>query len=199
VFGQAAERRALIDHIDFVAELGQALGARVLVFGSPRNRDKGAQRPEEAIERAVEVFRRAAERCQPYGVALCLEPNPEVYHCTFMTHWHEAAEVVARVDHPALGLHLDAACMALAGDDPAAAVRASQGRFRHFHVTEPNLGPFAAPEIDHRAVGRALREVGYDGWRSIEMRRADDPIAAITRAVQVARDAYGSGGPDDPR
>ena len=42
-----------------------------------------------------------------------------------------------------------------------------------------------------RPIAAALRRVGYDGWLSIEMRRTDNPLDHIRRAVDIAMTCYG--------
>ena len=59
IFGPEPVRQATLDHLGRVAELAAALGARALVFGSPRNRDRGVLTPDEAFTHAVDFFRGA--------------------------------------------------------------------------------------------------------------------------------------------
>lgn len=191
VFGDAASRAALVAHVAHIAELAAALGAGVMVFGSPRNRLRGDLAPDAAMDAAVPLFRRLAAACHDAGTALGIEANPAQYGGDFLLHWTEAAELVARVAHPGVVLHLDTACTALAGDDPATAAAACAARIRHFHVSAANLAPVdATSPIDHRAVAAALRSGGYAGWVSIEMRRSDTPLASVSRAIAHVRACY---------
>lgn len=179
----------LLAHIAAVAALAGALGASAMVFGSPRNRLRGERDPEAARDAAVPVFRALAAACHDAGTALAIEANPPQYGGDFLLRWQEAAELVARVAHPGIVLHLDTACTAMAGDDPIAAAAAANPA--HFHVSAPNLAPVdETSAIDHRAIAAALRQAGYQGWVSLEMRRPDPPLPAITRAIAHLRDCY---------
>jgi D-psicose/D-tagatose/L-ribulose 3-epimerase len=191
VFGDAASQGGLLGHIARVAALAGALGAGVMVFGSPRNRLRGALAPEAAMDRAVRVFRALAAACHDEGTSLGIEANPPQYGGDFLLRWDEAAELVRRVDHPGVVLHLDTACTALAGDDPVQAAAACAGRLRHFHVSAPMLAPVDADgDLPHADIAAALRQGGYAGWVSIEMRRADSPADAIRRAAAHVRACY---------
>jgi len=191
VFGDAASRDALVAHISRVAALAGALGAGVMVFGSPRNRLRGDRAPERAMDEVVPLFRALAEACRNEGTTLGIEANPPQYGGDFLLRWTEAAELVARVDHPGVVLHLDTACTALAGDDPAAAATACAARIGHFHVSSPMLAPVdVASDIAHLAIAAALREGGYAGWVSIEMRRTDTPLDTVRRAAAHVRACY---------
>jgi D-psicose/D-tagatose/L-ribulose 3-epimerase len=191
VFGPDPVREATLDHIGRVAGLAAALGAKALVFGSPRNRDRGKLTATEAFASAIDFFREAGRMCAAHDVWLCIEPLPEAFGSNFVMHWHEAADLVRAVDAPGFGLHLDTGCIHLAGDDPREAVLGCQGITRHFHVSEPHLADFSAPVIDHNSVADVLREVDYRGWISIEMRRPDDPVRRIGEAVDLVLACYG--------
>jgi sugar phosphate isomerase/epimerase len=191
VFGSPDVRQQLVDHIEKVAGLAAGLGAEVLVFGSPKNRDRGGRSETAARSEALTVFRQMGEACVRHGVRLCIEPNPTVYACTFMTNWRDARAMVVAADSAGVGLHLDAACISLAGDDVVEAVEECAGGIAHFHVTEPELGDFSSPTLDHAAIGEALRRTGYDGWLSIEMRRSENPTQSIEEAVARVLEWYG--------
>jgi len=184
VFGNTDSQNEMLTHLDKVASLAKGFGAEVLVFGSPKNRDIGSLSTKQAFLEGVDFFRRAGEVCKKWEVKLCLEPNPSIYNCNFMTHWYEVLEMVNAVSHPAVCVHLDTACISLEGDDVVEAIHKCADKITHFHVTEPNLGDFSAPTIDHSAIGQALKDVSYDGWLSIEMRRSDDPKKSVKDAVQ---------------
>jgi D-psicose/D-tagatose/L-ribulose 3-epimerase len=185
-----ADPAPLVTHIARVAALAGALGAPVMVFGSPRNRLRGALAPEAAMDAAIPIFRRLAAACHDAGTALAIEANPPQYGGDFLLRWPEAAELVARVAHPGVVLHLDTACTALAGDDPATAA-ATAPSLAHFHVSAPNLGPVdATSPIDHTAIAAALRAANYAGWVSIEMRRTDTPLATIRAAAAHVQACY---------
>lgn len=190
LFSDAEGRLALRKHLLRVSQIAQVLGAERMVFGSPKNRDRGTLDPVSAMDQAVEFFRVLGADLQELGVSLCIESNPAAYQCNFINRWFEAAELVRRVASPGIGLHLDVACTVLAGDDAVNAIQECALALRHFHISEPDLGGFTAPIIDHARVGSALRASNYNGWVSIEMRRQDDPIGAIHKAILHAKRYY---------
>ncbi|MCC6717877.1 MAG: sugar phosphate isomerase/epimerase [Acetobacteraceae bacterium] len=191
LFGDAASQEALVAHIAATAALAAALGAGVMVFGSPRNRLRGDLPPAAAMDQAVPLLRVLGAACRDAGTTLGIEANPAQYGGDFVLRWSEAAALVDRVNHPGVVLHLDTACTALAGDDPAAAAAACASRIRHFHVSASQLGPVdAASPIDHPAIAAALHAGGYAGWVSIEMRRTDTPLETVRAAAAHVRACY---------
>jgi D-psicose/D-tagatose/L-ribulose 3-epimerase len=175
VFGDAASRAALIAHLGHVAAIGAALGARALVFGSPRNRDRSALDDAAAQEIAVDVFRRAGDAVAGHGLQLCLEPNPARYGCNFMTDVSATAHIVRAVAHPSVRLNFDVGAVLVNGEAPAAALAAAQGLIGHVHLSEPDLLPLGESGADHAIMAGALR-------------RADVAAAAIEVLPAAGRD-----------
>ena len=187
LFGDDEQRRAFVRHLEHVLELGAALGARAQVFGSPKNRRREGLPEQQANEIAAEVFSQLARAAERYGTTLCLEANPVDYGADFLTSAHQAAALVEAVDLPGLRLHLDTACMQLAGDDVTTCVEQYAHLLAHVHVSEPQLGPVGVTRSAvHEETVAALRTVGYDAGVSVEMRPVDDQPAAGRTAADYA-------------
>jgi sugar phosphate isomerase/epimerase len=189
VFGEAAVRGRTLAHLTHLIAVAEMLGARVLVFGSPKNRLVGTMPADEARAIAVEFFGRLGEEAARRGGVFCIEPNPAPYGGDFVTTVAEAVELVRAVNHPGFAVHLDAGGMALGNDlDPATIARS---RPRHFHVSEPHLQPVPAT-APHAFLAGQLHGMGYDGYCSIEMRQADgDWLGRLETAVDFAAATYG--------
>jgi sugar phosphate isomerase/epimerase len=167
----------LLAHLTHVAALAGALGARVAVFGAPRQRDRGTRSWLQALEQAAPVLRRGAQRFRDHGSCLCIEPNPRAYGCNFVCTTREGVELVAAVDHPGFRLHLDAAALFLEEERLEAVLPQVNGMLRHFHLSEPGLGDFLRPRVPHRDNLHALSAAGYAGWCSVEMRPPQHSLA----------------------
>lgn len=190
LFGSDAERELLRAHIVQVANLAQALGAKNMVFGAPKNRLIGTLPPSTAFEIAFEFFSDLARCLTERNVCLCLEANPTDYGCTFLTTANEAARLTGLINSPGIGLQLDTACLFLAGEDTCQTLERHIGLVRHFHVSEPFLKNFSAPEINHAAVSHCLHRAGYQGWISLEMRATERPIEDVATAAQFLTRTY---------
>lgn len=190
LFGGDESRTALLGHIELVAKLANEIGAKVLVFGAPKNRQKGDMDSDKAFGIAAEFFSGAGDVCAGYGVTLCIEPNPAMYACDFVNTADEGAKLVRTVASKGFGLHLDAACMYLSGDDPLSAIGDNIDILKHFHISEVGLKDFSAQEVDHHKVANALRSAGYVGWISIEMLPSADPVKSVREAIKFAKEVY---------
>lgn len=190
LFGSDEQRRALKIHLEKVADLAQALGAKILVFGAPKNRLRGELIPEQAFSIAANFFKEVGDAFEKKEVCLCIEPNPVQYGCDFITNSSEGLELVSRVNSPGFGLHLDVAGMHLAGESIQEAINNAGRKLRHLHVSEPDLQDFTSPICNHAQAARALRDINYDGWVSIEMRKSGQPLKSVRRACEYVMEQY---------
>ncbi|HEY4130882.1 MAG TPA: sugar phosphate isomerase/epimerase family protein, partial [Gemmatimonadaceae bacterium] len=194
LFGSDASRSALASFLKDVLDFAHAVGAGAVVFGSPKNRLRGALSNVEAMAIAESFLRALGDYARDSGVAFCVEANPPGYGCDFVTTTAEAVELVRRVNHPGICVNGDLGGMTMAGEDPRSSIEAARGLIGHFHASEPNLAEIVAVS-DHARAAEGLATIGYDRWVSIEMRAVADGnhIAAVDRAVQRVQRAYGSG------
>jgi D-psicose/D-tagatose/L-ribulose 3-epimerase len=195
-------RRQLAEHLSRIVELGAGLGARALVFGSPKNRRRGTLSVPGAMASAAEFFQEIGELAAQHGVVVAIEANPPEYGCDFVTRTSDAVELCRLIASPGIGVNGDLGGITMSGDDPRGAIEEARGCLAHVHASEPNLAELGAG-ADHAAAAEALREIGYDGWISIEMREVAKAaperetarsanVAAVERAVRVAKAAYGA-------
>jgi len=154
----------LLGLIDFCADLG----GEVLVFGSPQQRSlrPGWTRPE-AMASAVEVFRRCGERAGARGVVFCLEPLT-TQETDFITTASEAAAMVRQAHHPGFQMMVDVRAMSYEARPIPEVIRQVAPHIGHVHLNDPNLLGPGMGDIDFVPILYTLREVGYEGWLSVE-------------------------------
>lgn len=166
----AAVRKATADYLSLLARVCAKLGGRVLVFGSPlqRNLLPGVTR-SDALQYAADVFRSAMPAFAEHDVLLCLEPlTPR--ETNFINTCAEAVELMQMVDHPAMKLHQDVKAMLGAEQELIPdLIQKYREICGHFHVNDSNLLGPGMGETDYRPILRALIESGYSGWVSVEV------------------------------
>jgi sugar phosphate isomerase/epimerase len=194
LFATESQREATVDYLRRTIDLGAALGARTLVFGSPKNRARGSMPEREATSIAIETFRELGAHAGERDVLFCLEANPPEYGCDFITTTAEAVSLCRAVDQPGFCVNADLGGMTLSHDDPGLCVADAAGAIGHFHASEPHLSELGASS-DHQRAAEGLARIQYPGWVSIEMRNvvpfaSEANVEAVGRAVRLAKSAY---------
>jgi sugar phosphate isomerase/epimerase len=165
--------------IDFCADIG----GRTLIFGSPKQRNVlPGQTPEEVWDNAVRVFGRLAPRAVERGVCLCMEAlGPR--ETNFINTAAEARRLVEAVDHPGFRMMLDVKGMSDDEEPAADLIRRHADLMEHFHANDATTRAPGFGDTDFASIGTALREVGYDGWVSVE------PLDFSPDAETIARES----------
>ena len=165
-------RRRTAEYLAELMRFCADVSGKVLVFGSPAQRNllPGVTR-EQARGWLIEAFESALPVAESVGVTLCLEPLPAP-ECTFILSTTEAIDVIDEIDHPNLRLILDVKSMA--GEQLASGVaipdtiRRCAPYVTHFQANDANRGHPGSGEIDFVPIFRALEDVGYSGFVSVE-------------------------------
>lgn len=193
LFESDENRKRTADYMSKFLELAGTMGAKRLVFGSPKNRQKSELSTDQANIIATDFFIELGSIAAKNGVILCLEPNAPQYNCDFVTNAQDGDQLVRAVSSPGFGLHLDTACMSLAGDSMSDSIYHSADIMKHFHVSSPMLEQVEFREdVNHQEAANALKAIGYKGLVSIEMRpgMTGENVDRIEKAVRFTKDVY---------
>lgn len=159
-----------VAYLRLLARTCAALGGRVLVFGSPQQRNLLPEvSTEQAMEIAASVFREATAEFAACDVRLCMEPLTKK-ETDFVNTCAEAVELIQRVDHPSFVLHQDVKAMLGAESDSVVSlIHQYRDICGHFHVNDTNLLGPGMGETDFAPILQALYDVDYSGWVSVEV------------------------------
>jgi sugar phosphate isomerase/epimerase len=186
----------------YLAELARCcrdLGGHILVFGSPgQRRIPPGESKASALEFALDTLTQALPEIADCGVVLCLEPLSRE-ETDFINTCEEGLEVVNRVGHPNLLLHLDVKAMASENAPIAHLIRDHLPRTGHFHANDPNRRGPGFGSVDFVPILRALEEGRYAGWISVEVfDYSPDPETIARESIRYLREceARAHGGSD---
>jgi len=162
-------RRRTADYFGQLARLCADLGGKVLVCGSPQQRSllPGVDR-DEAMAYAAEVFGAALPVLEETEVVVALEPlGPQ--ETDFLVTAADAVELAERIGSPQVRLHLDCKAMATESAPIAELIVRHHAMLAHFHANDTNLQGPGFGQLDFLPILRALGEVDYRGWVSVEV------------------------------
>jgi len=165
----AAIRQRTADYfcalVDFCADLG---GTRIVV-GSPKQRNilPGVS-AEQAWAWATETFRPAVARAEGRGVTICFEPLAPA-ETNFVNTAAEAIRFVRQLNSEHFKIILDVKAMSSEAKPVPQIIRESWPHFGYFHANDTNFKGPGFGDVDFKPIADALKEVGYDGWVSVEV------------------------------
>lgn len=193
IFNGFDERAKMLSYLEKIASFGSQLGAKILVFGSPKNRNYAEINYEEAFKLAVDFFNQLAMIGEKYDVVFCIEPIPTEYKTNFINTTTEAVDLVKRINHPNFQLHLDSGAMTVNNEDYQKSIKLGLKYLKHFHISEDFLGEVGKGKVNHQKIAALLKEYNYDGWVSIEMPKKDtqkDNLEKIERVLKLVERIY---------
>jgi sugar phosphate isomerase/epimerase len=101
----------------------------------------------------------------------------------------EGVALIRRLGHPFVKLHLDVKAMAAEAQPTPDVIRANREFLRHFHANDPNKRGPGFGDTDFKPIFHALRDVGYDGWVSVEVfDYTPDPDTIARESIRYMRE-----------
>jgi sugar phosphate isomerase/epimerase len=175
------------DLVDFCADLA----GRIIVVGSPKQRNlmEGVAY-EQAWQWAAETFRDSVRRAEDKGVTICFEPLAPA-ETNFINTAAEAIRFTRQFNSPAMKVILDVKAMCSESKSIPQIIHESRGEFAYFHANDRNLKGPGFGDVDFHPIAAALREVGYDGYASVEVFKFEEgPEAIATRSIDYLKRVF---------
>lgn len=189
----AAVRAATADYFGELATLCHDLGGKVMVLGSPQQRNlTEGQSMDEAMEAAAGVIRAVVPRLEQYGIKIALEPLGPA-EGNFLNTAADARVLQSMIGSEQVALHLDVKAMSTEPDPIAQVIRDNADAMIHFHANDPNRQGPGMGDVDFVPIFEAVNEVGYDGWVSVEVFDYEPGVERlVTESMINMRQALGS-------
>ena len=182
-------RQIRIDHTRRALTLARELGAPCITTEPGGPVEPGGSW-SAALRLFVEGLKPVAEHAEKEGVLLLIEPEPGLLVETA----DQFLELMQHLVSPAIGLNFDIGHFYCVGDEPTPTVHRLAKYIRHFHLEDiaatrvhHHLVP-GEGAIDFAATLRAVRDIGYQGWITVELYPyVDDPDPAARTALERVR------------
>lgn len=179
-------RRIRVDHTIRALTLAKELGAPNITTEPGGPVAKG-ESWTAALKLFVEELKPVIAHAEKEGVELLVEPEPDL----LIEKAEQFEEFMKHIDSPMVGLNFDIGHFYCVGDDPAPTVHRLKKWLKHVHLEDiaatrvhHHLVP-GEGAIDFKAVIKALREVGYQKWVTVELYPyIDDPDVAAKTALE---------------
>ena len=160
-------RRSTQEYICELVKFNSDIGGRVLVFGSPKQRNitKGVN-PDTAWNYAKQIFSECSQFAEDYSVTIVLEPLRRQM-TNFINTAEEAIKLVKAVNHPNFKLMLDVYSMTDEEKPYEKIIRSSKSYLAHFHANDTNKRGPGLGDADYYSIAKALDGIRYNGFISV--------------------------------
>jgi sugar phosphate isomerase/epimerase len=187
----AAIRRRTSDYFCELVDFCADLGGKVIVVGSPKQRSLlPGVTPAQAWDWATATFRDSVRRAEDRGVTLCLEPLAPA-ETDFINTAADAIRFAEQFASANFQIILDVKAMCSEPAPIAQIIRQSWPHFAHFHANDKNLKGPGFGDVDFKPIAAALKEVGYDGYVSVEVFKFEEgPEVIATKSIEYLKSVF---------
>jgi D-psicose/D-tagatose/L-ribulose 3-epimerase len=166
--------------VDRTAELGARVICGPLYAGLGVM--TGRRRTQDEWKWAVDGLHVVAEHARKQDVTLRPEPLNR-FETYFLNTLADAVLLVDEVRAPSVKIHFDTFHSNIEERHPAESLRSVAKYLGHVHVSENDRGIPGTGHNDWRGVLAVLKEIGYDGWLTIESFAQPEPDLAAAAAI----------------
>ena len=170
------------EHIKLAAQLNSAVTIGVLNGNVGRDEAEAKRRRDMHRDCLTECCQTAADA----RVTLLLEPLNR-YECDWLNTTVDALALIEQIGAANLKYLADTFHMNIEEADVAASLRSSRGALGYVHLADTNRQGPGRGHLPVREILRALADVNYDGWLSLECLPIPDAATVAGECLQQVR------------
>ena len=140
---------------------------------------------QDERKRSAEMLRKAAEYAADANIMLCPEALNR-FECYLYNTMADLKTLVEAVDHPNLGAMYDTHHSNIEEKSQSEALKTIAPVLKHIHISENDRGTPGSGQVQWNNVFPTIKEIGYDGWLTIEA--FSTIIPEFANAINVWRD-----------
>ena len=160
------------------------VGARIIAgpMYSPVGYMTGRRRTADEWRRAVECWQELGPWLAQHEVVAAIEPLNR-FETYFLNTAEDSARFCDEVGHPNVGILFDTFHANIEEKSIADGYRRVARHLKHVHTCENHRGTPGSGHVEWAEVFAAIREIGYDGWLTIESFASNLPEIAAAAAI----------------
>jgi len=186
-----AIRKTASEHLNWAIGMTGVLGGTTLAgpYHSALGVFTGTGPTADEKKHAADVLRGAAEEAKKHNVMLTVEYLNR-FECYFLTTAVDARALVKQVNHPHFRMMYDTFHAHIEEKNATQTILGAADSIAHVHISENDRGTPGTGQVNWNETFRALKQIKYDGWLTIEaFGRALPDLAAATK---IWRDLFPS-------
>lgn len=166
---EAKERKAAGEFLKGCVDVCHTMGAEVLAgpLYSPVGRLVGRGPDADENKRCVEGLKALGEHAEGSGVVIAVEPLNR-FETYFLNTQEQCYAVMEAVGCDSVGHMYDTFHANIEERNLYAAIQSGGKHIRHVHISANDRGTPGEDHVDYIETFAALKNIGYDGWLTIE-------------------------------
>jgi sugar phosphate isomerase/epimerase len=184
----AAVRAKTVERLKRQLDFAKALDSQVLI-GFLRGRRELGETDDEFEDLLSDSMNRTLEYAEKIDGTVCFEQinknDGDLYNTTA-----ETLRFIKKFNTPRLVYNADTYHMVTEEKNVTEAIKASKGYLTLFHVSDPGRLLPDDKHFDFYEAAKALREINYDGWVSIECKPLPDGETVARRGIEYLRRVF---------
>jgi sugar phosphate isomerase/epimerase len=180
-----AHRRAAIEKLKIHIDMGQTLGAMVIV-GTMRSKIADFSRYDHYIGLLTEAKLELAEYAEARGVVILVE-NILASTSNYLNTMRQVTDYVYKLGRGNILVHLDTYSMLMEENDIRAAVEYSAPKLAYVHFADSARLYPGGGNVDFKTFMKALEKVGYRGCVALECVPVPDEYACAKNGYDYLR------------
>ena len=182
VYVAKAAEQSMRDYTD----LAEALEVEYLVIGWAKGTIPPEANRELYMSRLAGQLRSLSDYARPKGVRIQIEVINR-YEVNLLNNAEETCSYLEEYELDNCFVHLDTFHMNIEERDSLAAIRRCGSRLGYFHVADNTRRYPGSGQIDFTSILATLKEVGYNGYVTVECIPGSDRIETAKRAIEHLR------------
>jgi len=180
-------RQTGLDRLKWAIDNAEALGAENICGPIHSSFAYFTRQPptQDERKRSAEMLRKAAEYAGQANIMLCPEALNR-FECYLYNTMADLKTLVDAVDHPNLGAMYDTHHSNIEEKSQSEALKTIAPVLKHIHISENDRGTPGSGQVQWDDVFPTIKEIGYDGWLTIEA--FSTIIPEFANAINVWRD-----------
>lgn len=181
----SAVRQRTVDRLIGYLNVAQRFQA-ILVVGLLQGLRRDEPDALVANRRIADCLKSVADAASKKQVEIVIEPVNHL-QVGFNNSVAEVRALIAAIGSPAVRPMVDTIHLNIEESSLTAPIVECGRSLRHVHLCESNAGLFGTGHVDFAAVGRALREIAYDGFASVKVYRHANMEDAARSSIEYLR------------
>jgi sugar phosphate isomerase/epimerase len=162
-------REATIDHTKDVIKLAEDLGCKIIVLGGGMTRMRPSNVSSyQGLRWLGEAYESCGHFAQQLGVTLAIEPLNR-YETNTLINFDETVNLIKDINCNAVKMMGDTYHMNIEESSFSESIAKAREYLVHIHVADSNRLAPGRGHIDFHEIVRALREIDYQGYLSLEV------------------------------